>query len=53
MIRLIFVDDQCEDCGTTFKRAQYDSTIHRCQPCRQIYEIRRIAEALEYWVGNL
>ena len=53
MIRLTFVDDQCEDCGCTFQRAQYDEGTHRCQACRHIYELRRIAEALEYWVGSL
>jgi len=53
MIGLTFVDDQCEDCGCRFRRAQYDTNSHRCQACEQIYHIRRIADALEYWVGSL
>lgn len=51
MIGLTFVDDQCEDCGCKFQRAQYDTQTHRCQTCGHIYELRRIADALEYWVG--
>ena len=53
MIRLIFVDDQCEDCGCKFQRAQYDTVTTRCRTCDQIYQLRRIADALEYWVGSL
>ena len=53
MIRLTFVDDQCEDCGCTFQRAQYDNSTHRCQACRHIYQLRRIADALEYYMGHL
>jgi len=53
MIGLTFVDDQCEDCGCKFQRAQYDTQTHRCQTCDQIYQLRRIAGALEYWVGSL
>ena len=53
MIRFHFVDDQCEDCGCTFQRAQYDENTHRCQACRHIYQLRRIADALEYYMGML
>lgn len=48
---LVYVDDQCEDCGCTFKRAQYETGLHRCQQCEAIYQLRRIANVLEYWVG--
>ena len=48
---LIYVPDKCEDCGATFQRAQYDTNTHRCQACEQIYQLRRIADVLEYWVG--
>lgn len=48
---LIYVSDKCEDCGATFERAQYDTNTHRCQACEQIYQLRRIADVLEYWVG--
>jgi uncharacterized protein (DUF983 family) len=48
---LIYVDEQCEDCGATFQRTQYDTNAHRCQACEQIYQLRRIADVLEYWVG--
>ena len=47
----VFVEDQCEDCGVTFTRMQYDTETVRCQQCSAIYELRRIANVLEYWVG--
>lgn len=50
---LTFVPDQCEDCGVTFQRAKYDTSSHRCQACEQIYQLRRIADVLEYYVGSL
>jgi predicted Zn-ribbon and HTH transcriptional regulator len=50
---LTFVPDQCEDCGVTFQRAKYDTNAHRCQACEQIYQLRRIADVLEYYVGSL
>lgn len=50
---LVYVTDQCEDCGDKFTRAQYDEHTHRCKQCEQIYQLKRIAEVLEYWVGSL
>ena len=53
MIPIIFVDDRCEDCNCTFQRAKYNTSVHRCQACEHVYQIRRIADALEYWIGML
>ena len=47
----VYVCDQCEDCGATYKREQYATGQYRCQQCEQIYQLRRIADVLEYWVG--
>ena len=48
---LVYLEDKCEDCGSSFQRAQYDTQTHRCTQCEQIYQLRRIADVLEYWVG--
>ena len=53
MIRLEYIDDYCEDCGCKFQRARYDESTHRCQACRHIYQLRRIADALEYYMESL
>ena len=53
MIPITFITDQCQDCGRMFQRAKYDEGIHRCPTCEQINQIRRIADALEYWIGSL
>ena len=47
----VFVEDVCEDCGVTFTRMQYDTQTVRCKCCSQIYELRRIANVIEYWIG--
>ncbi len=50
MIRIEFEDDYCEDCGCDFKRPRYTS-VERCKACEHVYQLRRIADVLEYWVG--
>ena len=50
---LTFVTDICENCGVSFKRERYDTMTVRCHNCEQIYQLRRIADVLEYYVGSL
>jgi len=52
MIRIEFIDDYCEDCNTDFQRPRFDS-VERCKSCEHVYQLRRIADALEYYIGSL
>lgn len=48
----VWASNECEECGNIFQHPRYaTANIDRCQACEQIYQLRRIADVLEYWVG--
>lgn len=42
------MNKQCEDCHTEFIGSRFDN---RCRYCERTLQLRRIADAIEYYVG--
>ena len=43
------IQKQCEECYEEYTGVQFDND--RCAFCERTYHIKRIADALEHWVG--
>lgn len=44
------VERICEECHKTYTGWQHDEEM--CVECRRMRALERIADCLEYWVGN-
>ena len=48
---MTWTDAECEECSAIYKKWTFDCNSARCPSCENTYQLRRIADALEYWVG--
>ena len=48
---IITEEKKCDECYKLFIDAKYGDSI--CPSCRKMLALERIAEVLEYYVGNL